>query len=238
MWRGDEHYLLSPAGQSWFYCEELAKEPKLAVDIHLEADLFKRLMGDCLDKLPCALRRMIESDDCLSVSPFQAITPTMRLALEQILNCPYQGTMKQLHLESKSIELLVLFLDQATTEAITAIPRIRLKPDDIERIHQAKQILTQQIDNPPSLLALARQVGLNECTLKRGFRQMFGTTVFGYVGDRRMEQARYLLLQGEMKVEEVAQAVGYANRSRFASAFRKKFGVNPKSYLIEYRRLG
>ncbi|MEI1374667.1 MULTISPECIES: helix-turn-helix domain-containing protein [unclassified Nostoc] len=70
-------------------------------------------------------------------------------------------------------------------------------------------------------------MGINECTLKRGF---IGTTVFGYLHDYRMEQARQLLLSRQMKIEQVAQKVGYANRSRFASAFRKKYGVNPKAY--------
>ncbi|MEH2463941.1 helix-turn-helix transcriptional regulator [Nostoc sp.] len=58
----------------------------------------------------------------------------------------------------------------------------------------------------------------------------FGTTVFGYLHDYRMEQARQLLLSGQMKIEQVAQIVGYVNRSRFANAFRKKYGINPKAY--------
>ncbi|MEH2274131.1 MAG: helix-turn-helix domain-containing protein [Nostoc sp.] len=52
----------------------------------------------------------------------------------------------------------------------------------------------------------------------------------GYLHDYRMEQARQLLLSRQMKIEQVAQKVSYANRSRFASTFRKKYGVNPKAY--------
>ncbi len=53
--------------------------------------------------------------------------------------------------------------------------------------------MLRNISNPPSLIELARQVGINECTLKRGFRQIFGNTMFGYLHDYRMEQARQLL---------------------------------------------
>ncbi len=104
-----------------------------------------------------------------------------------------------------------------------------LKPDDIEQIHLAKAILTANFHNPPSLIELARQVSLNDYKLKQGFRQVFGTTVFGYLYQYRMEKARQLLAEQRLNVGEVAQAVGYANQSRFAVAFRKQYGVNPKS---------
>lgn len=45
-----------------------------------------------------------------------------------------------------------------------------------------------------------------------------------------MEKARLLLLEGQMSVKKVARAVGYANQSYFTVAFRKRFGINPKSY--------
>jgi AraC-like DNA-binding protein len=140
--------------------------------------------------------------------------------------------MKQMYLESKSVEVLVLWLEQATAEAPNSVAIAQLPADDIDRIHAAKAILQHQFDDPPSLQALARQVGLNECTLKRGFRQVLDTTVFGYLHHYRMEQARQMLVTGTMRVEDIANAVGYANRSHFAAAFRKKFGTNPKAYTM------
>lgn len=65
----------------------------------------------------------------------------------------------------------------------------------VERIHYTKDILIRNSNNPPSLLALARQVGLNDCTLKKGFRQVFGTSAFGYLHDYRMQQVQQLLLE-------------------------------------------
>lgn len=90
------------------------------------------------------------------------------------------------------------------------------------------------MDDPPSLLALARQVGLNDFKLKRGFRQVFGTTAFGYLHDQRMERARQLLEERRFNVTEVACTVGYANPSHFAAAFKRKFGVNPGAYSRDY----
>nr|WP_235927133.1 AraC family transcriptional regulator [Gloeocapsopsis dulcis] len=108
-----------------------------------------------------------------------------------------------------------------------------LKLDDLDRIHQAQKILLQRLNNPPSLIDLARQVGLNDYALKRGFQQVFGKTVFGYLHDYRLEQAQQLLATSEMKVTEVADAIGFDSRSYFAAAFRKKFGVSPKAYQMQ-----
>lgn len=248
-WEGDyvmggQHYLLLHGEQTRFYCEELSGQPKLAVDIHLELDVCRVLLGDCLERLPCALRCMIERDACLgddypSISSFRPITSMMRLTLEQILNCPYQGTMKQLYLESKSVELLVLSLDQVIKEVIAepcTADSMRLKPDDVERIHQAKQILIKRMDNPPSLLTLAHQVGLNDRKLKQGFRQVLNTTVFGYLHQCRMAQAQQLLRQ-QYSIAAVAAAVGYASPTAFNAAFRRAFATSPKAYQLANRTI-
>jgi AraC-like DNA-binding protein len=90
------------------------------------------------------------------------------------------------------------------------------------------------LNDPPSLAILARQVGLNECSLKRGFRQAFGTTVFGYLHNYRLEQAKQMLESGTWKVGEAAKIVGYKDLTAFGRAFRQKFGILPRDYLKKY----
>jgi AraC-like DNA-binding protein len=67
-----------------------------------------------------------------------------------------------------------------------------LKPDYIDRIYRAREILLQNLHQPLSLTDLAQQVQLNDYSLKCGFRQVFGKTVFGYLHDYRMKQASQL----------------------------------------------
>lgn len=102
-----------------------------------------------------------------------------------------------------------------------------IRPSEIDRLHQAKEILLQDIENPPSLLELAHKVGLNDYKLKSGFRQVFGTTVFGYLHQQRMQQAHHLLQVNELNVTEVANLVGYTSLSAFSTAFKKFYGISP-----------
>ena len=93
----------------------------------------------------------------------------------------------------------------------------------------------KSIDNPPSVLALSHRVGLSDRKLKQGFRELFGTTVFGYLRDCRMEQARSLLRHSHTTVAKVAAQVGYRNPEAFSTAFRRKFSVSPKAYQLGQR---
>lgn len=213
--------------------ETYANAPILKIDLSLNSpDELHRLISETLEELPKEIRQLLEECNGNYFGDINLITPAMRSALEQVLYCPFQGKTKQIYLESKCLELIALKLEQLKDrDRQTGVMRF-LKPDDIDRIHLAKTILTANLNNPPSLLELARQVSLNDYKLKVGFRQVFGTTVFGYLHQHRMQKARQLLTERRMNVKEVAQAIGYINQSRFAAAFRKQFGVNPKSYLL------
>jgi AraC family transcriptional regulator, transcriptional activator of the genes for pyochelin and ferripyochelin receptors len=194
--------------------------------------------------LPLPLQRLLEGKEGDQFhQPIGRITPAMQTALQQILACPYQGAMKRLYLESKALELLALQIHQWTehythssqTHSSNDRPR-RLRSDDIERLHHAREILMQNLDCPFTLMDLARQVGLNDYKLKQGFRQVFGTTVFGYLQMQRMIQAKQLLADSNLSVAGVAQKVGYTSQSRFCDAFKRQFDVSPRTYRMGLKR--
>jgi len=209
---------------------EVADLRKFRVNIHIEPDALEQWTPDSSGPFSQTLERLIRPSDQLFDLHICDTSPAMQQIVQQILHCPFQGITQRMYLESKVWELMALQLAQLP-EMDGSTPSAKgLKPDDIERIHYAKELLAARLDDPPSLIDLARLVGINDCKLKAGFRQVFGTTVFGYLHNCRMEKARQLLTTGEMTIAEAAQAVGYANRSHFALAFRKKFGINPSVY--------
>ncbi|ASC71774.1 AraC family transcriptional regulato [Halomicronema hongdechloris C2206] len=214
---------LAPGGTSI----KPAEHPHAWLSLHIDPERLSQWLGSRALPLPELLR----SPQQLYYSQFGTMTAPMQMVLHQILHCPYTGVIKQLYLESKAWELLTLCLHDALSQQQPPGPSINLKPADIERIHQARDILLRHFNNPPTLAELARQIHLNECALKRGFRQVFGTTVFGYLHHYRLDYARQLLQQGTKTVTGVAHTVGFASRSSFARAFRKKFGINPGQYL-------
>jgi len=103
---------------------------------------------------------------------------------------------------------------------------------EMEKIREARNLIVQNLVSPPGLKELARMVGTNEFKLKIGFKSTFGNTVYGYLADYRLEKSRYLLEKRNMSVKEISGEIGYANPSHFIAAYKKKFGVTPKKYLL------
>ncbi len=153
------------------------------------------------------------------------------MTLDQILNCPYQGALGQMYLEGKLLELIVHQMSQLSDPEDVQRNHLRLRPDDLDRIHEAKDILISDMENPPSLLELANKAGLNDTKLKRGFRQVFGTTVFGFFRNHRINKSRELLNQGKLNLDEIAYLSGFCDTSHFIKNFSKHFGTTPGAYL-------
>ncbi len=157
---------------------------------------------------------------CPAVHALQALAT-------QILNCPIRGAERELYLGGKAMQLAALTIASCMTQAI-APQATQLSARDIERIHQARELLTAAMRQPPSLEGLAAQVGLNVRKLSDGFRSVYGATVFGFLQEYRLEQAYKLIASGEMSVSEAAYHVGYG-AAHFATIFRKRFGISPSS---------
>jgi AraC family transcriptional activator of pyochelin receptor len=143
----------------------------------------------------------------------------------QLMNCPFVGPERNLYLGGKALQLAALTVAQCVSEADAAQTRA-LSSRDVERIREARDVLIAAMREPPSLATLARRVGLNVRKLNTGFRQVFGTTVFGFLQEYRLETAYKLLAAGEMSVAEAAYHVGY-RPTHFTTIFRKRFGVSP-----------
>ncbi|MBC9929089.1 helix-turn-helix transcriptional regulator [Chitinophaga qingshengii] len=151
---------------------------------------------------------------------------SMQQTINAILHCGYQGGIKKMFLFSKAIEMLVL---QAASyhqyhQRQSSIVRTAY---DRDRLHFAREHLLENLENPPTLPALAKLAGLNEYKLKHGFKELFNTTAFGLVAEQRLELARTYLLDHHKTVGEIADMLGYSSIQHFSSAFKKKFGRSP-----------
>ncbi|MEL7003017.1 MAG: AraC family transcriptional regulator [Bacteroidota bacterium] len=153
------------------------------------------------------------------------ITPNMLKIIREIIGCNRTGIFKRMFLESSVLELLMLQLEQITHHKCEVF--CSTQKQHLEKLYAAKEILTNELDGNFTLNSLAQQVGTNEFTLKKGFRELFGTTVFGYWNEVKMEQAQNMLLEEQLSVAEIADKVGYKNPQHFSTAFKRKYGISP-----------
>lgn len=144
------------------------------------------------------------------------------LAIQDIEYCCYEGLTRKLYLESKIREIIAYCFEE-TNESYP----IKLSTRDIDCIKHAAQLITDCMNRPITIKELSKRIGINETKLKAGFKCVFGTTVFGYLQDLRMNKAKRFLLDTELTVEEISIKCGYINLSNFSNAFKKYFGISP-----------
>ncbi|ODR95204.1 hypothetical protein AUC70_05760 [Methyloceanibacter stevinii] len=156
----------------------------------------------------------------------------------QMLGCPLSGAARRLYLTGKAMELVSVVLDACVRldeagqrgEGSSGLPS-----KDIRRLYEARAILIENLENPPTVPALARAVGLNARKLGMGFKELFGSSVYAFVKNRRLEHAHLLLQNGDVNVAQAAYACGY-QPAHFSAAFRQRFGIPPSALMLGRKR--
>ena len=159
------------------------------------------------------------------------ISPSMAIVLNQLFHYNLNTSIKNLYYKGKGYELLSLYFNRSEDSNKEYCPFL-IDEENVAKIKKAKEIVMNNMAEPPGLQELADQVGLTLKKLKVGFKQVYGDSVYGFLFDYKMEHARKMLDSGTYNVNEVGIQIGYSTSSHFIAAFRKKFGTTPKKYLM------
>ncbi|MEN5083681.1 AraC family transcriptional regulator [Bosea sp. TWI1241] len=200
----------------------LADGTQASVLMQFDIDFLAREFGPALDRLMAGTQ---PGEAALWLRP--AGPATRRLAAQMAEGgVSPAGPFQRLHLAGQALELCALALGEVIPPER---PRSqRLDPRTREQIHAVRDMLLAATQAPPSLAELARASGLNPSKLTAAFRREFGTSVFGYLQEHRLQQAYAMIASGEASVSVAAFSVGYSP-AHFSSLFRKRFGLPPSA---------
>lgn len=218
---GNMIYLASTGEKS-----ELSFQKKIAYetfDIHLPLSMISRYAGEHL-RLDYFLNQIALAQSVgLSENCIQ-ITPLLYQAIQDIKHCTFEGLTRKIYLESKINEILAYCFENQIPSAAT-----KLTSRDMECIHFAAHLIQSHLSQPLTIEEIAKKIGINQTKLKMGFKQLYGTTVFGYLQQLRMNQAKNFLLDTTASIEEISIKCGYINTSNFSNAFKKHLGYTPSA---------
>lgn len=224
-WRSDERlYCLTPVDRAvaydiasagnWATAAIKLEEP--AIDLIATDSGVPRLAFEALEQ-----RRV-------DVSLMAPLSPAMRALARELINPTYSGPTGRLYLQARALELLArqfeLLGGELEREGTLAGP-------EAARVREARQRLVADLGNPPDLATLAASVGLTPKRLNRGFRELFGATVFEYLRNERLEAAREALEEDpRLSLKQLAWRLGYAETNNFINAFGRRFGISPGAF--------
>jgi AraC-like DNA-binding protein len=140
------------------------------------------------------------------------------------LNTEYKGeTNNSSQVEIKIIEFLLLLSSYAENkEFISSLIKPR-KRRGIKKFMEANYCENLNIEDYASL------TGRSVSTFNREFKRVFTTTPNKWLISERLKKSRELLKNTNISVTDVSLEVGYENLSHFISAYKKQYGVTPKS---------
>lgn len=163
----------------------------------------------------------------LQLIDFRLTSIQSQFLLNDILNCSLVGELAKIYKQGKIFELLSLEISKLQKNE----DDIFLDDYDRSAILKAKEILLNNLQNPPSIVGLAKMVHLSEVKLKRGFKQIYKTSPYQLLVSHKMNLAKNMLESGEYNINEIALQVGYKFANNFTNAFYKEFKIRPKDIL-------
>lgn len=156
-----------------------------------------------------------------------------RSVLDVIMNHKYSGSMENIFINAQTQMLLLYSMDCIAGEGEDVFEcKFLTNEADREKIALAREILLEHIGEPLTIKELSRKAAINECYLKKGFKEMYGTTIFDFFQSQRMEHAKYLLYEKGLTVTDVSAMLGYSSISHFSTAFKKHTGLKPCELLL------
>ena len=95
------------------------------------------------------------------------------------------------------------------------------------KVAEAVQLMQDNLEFPIPPSQIAHEIGISARQLERLFSRYLAYTPKAYYMKLRMEHARCLLLQTDMRIMEVALACGFSGASHFSKLYKKRFGFSP-----------
>lgn len=147
------------------------------------------------------------------------------------------SALGRLHLESLLLSALCSSVRTVQQQLELAQRQTPMFTRDRQRLILARDYIRQHATQPLELEEVARQAGINQQTLKRGFRTLFAVTPWQYVMQCRLEAAERMISQGALSLDEIASQCGFSHASHLSRLFLRQYGQTPGRYRRQYGTL-
>ncbi|MBL4675589.1 MAG: helix-turn-helix transcriptional regulator [Mucilaginibacter sp.] len=159
---------------------------------------------------------------------FENMAAETKLLLKNMAEVNMHDGLSHFYMQIKTQELVYLLFHKLSLRESTAHQTINSA--DVERLLYIRNEVLKDLSVPPVLAELTQIAAMSETKLKLLFKQTFGSSIYNYFQQARMEEAAFLLKQGSHSVAEVGYELGFSNLSHFSRLFEKHYGLNPKRY--------
>lgn len=153
--------------------------------------------------------------------------PSLYSTAMDLINSQLPDALIPTFYKAKSLNIFCKLV--AYLELLSEPENIRLRVIDMEKIKVAKELIESNLNQNFTIPQLARTVGTNEQYLKKHFKQFYGKTVFNFIVECKMNKAKQMIKERDVKISAISQQLGYKHATHFTTAFKKFFGYTPNA---------
>jgi AraC-like DNA-binding protein len=219
--------LSTKSSQSDIFCtsrQDFKIEAKGEVFVLFIADFFlKRYLSELSSEPIDFLYEKIQKELTLELVDSHPTNALILYLIQKITKI--DEDMKSLRCSHRVVEFmihrfsLIDLLDKSHNKAELALAK------------RAKDILLKDCQNPPTIKELAHLCATNESKLKKVFKKVYKSTIYGYIQKLRLQRASLLLKDRELNIGQIAKMVGYKHQGHFSKLYFEAYGVYPKELL-------
>ncbi len=223
---------MSPASHNLIFTMENGGQHRIGarqalhmLHLSIDKDFFLSLVGTDGQWSEQAYKLIAAGKAFTGIDGPQEITRRMMNLIDDIINSKAPLPVRNMRIQSSILELLSLQIEQFSSPFTRVISQIR--QEDVDKLYFLKTYLDNNYLAAHTLTSLSRLCLLNEFKLKKGFKELFKTSVFAYLRDLRMAYAMRMLRDTSLTIDDIAYNLGYEYAHHFSSAFKKHHGFTP-----------
>jgi len=232
-----ENVILSCNGKHGHVFRIPANESVCMLSLELDRKLFEKKIEAFLGDMDENLEHLFRDVNGINLFYYKShYSLDIAKYIEEFTDCDLSGFMRSVYLEGKAYEILTAQLKQYLDDHNEPDTRKILRQSTVTKIKEAAEIIREELDNTPNILALAHRVGLNQNTLQNGFNVLYKTSVNQFVKNERIQLAKELLETSDLNITQITYKIGINSRSYFSKLFKERYGVSPKAYADKARQ--
>ena len=219
-----------------FECNNILEKKAKQDDItfRLSSDFYEDILISCLpqigDTLPDLILRQREFN---TINEHLPTDPGIEGLLDNILDCPYKGEMRNVFIRENLRVLMItqlLHFQEVVRPGKIYPSERKISARDEAILTEIKDCIDRNFLDPCSLEQLSKKFGINEFKIKHGFRALFHASPIRYLQQKRLEFSLTLLRDTDKTIKQIADEIGYSHASNFTLAFTRSFGKPPQYF--------
>lgn len=200
--------------------------------IIIHADLLKDLINKGTEHL--LLQNIISGNQPYLYD--EIVSPEIQAIAAKIIEVNENSPLADFYLKLKAGEMIYLFfIELLKRQNKAAYP---LNVSDVKIMYMIRNKVVSDLSIPPDLAELIKLSNMSESKLNRLFRQIFGTSIYNYYQNLRVNEAAYLIKEEKLSVSEAGYRLGFTNLSHFTRIFERHLGLKPKKYAQHHYSIG